>query len=354
MSITNKFPRSMVLSWLFARIGLFVALLLCSICANGTAMADEGVGVKAEVKRETVGKPLTTDGQEQVSMLSAHLLGQVQQARIALDANDSSGALQKIKKNLQLAGIIRSMIPKTHVTTLVRDVNGKVIYEDVSDVQDDTYVVYHKISEIDQTRMVTRDEKDGDKSGLKYQGSEFVDLDVVMDLGYVERRLQEAERLLATSPSEADRALADAQSNGTSVVTSMFESPLHDAHKAVQFAHESAERHEYKAAQANLNIARDYLAEYRDLIPASQHEELDRLRAEIEGTAAEISSTTERTHAKTTDTTQGLLQRLKNWTRNVSPAAKETTTAPKNGSQPTRPGRQPVPNPPAPTPPAAK
>jgi hypothetical protein len=322
-------------SLLVFRIGAVVPLLLSSICACEIVIADDDIGIKAEVKREQIGKALTAEGHEQVSMLSAHLLSQVQQARIALDANDSNGALQKIKKTLQLAGIIRSMIPKIHITTLVRDVNGKVIYEDVTDVQDDTYVVYHKLSEIDQSRLAKPEQKGEEKAGLKYQGSEFVDVDVVMDLGYVERRLQEAERLVATEPLEADRALAEAQSSGTSVVTSMFESPLHDAHKAVQFAHESAERHEYKAAQANLNIAREYLALYRDLVPASQHEEVDKLRAEIEKTASEVSGTTENTHAKTTETTQSLLKKIKNWTRNLPSTAKDATIAPKSDSSPT-------------------
>jgi len=318
------------------------ALLLASLLVDKAALMGQetqGSGIKTEIKREGFGNPLSSEDQHELSLLGAHLLGQIQQARIALDGNASDIATTSVKKSLQLVGIIRRVLPKTHVTTTVHDKGGKVLYEDAQDVQMEKFIVYHMLSEVDKSHLIDTDKRQGERAGgVQYEGSKLIDMDVVLDIGYVERRLREAERALPAKPEIAFRVLSDAQTRGTELTAAEFESPLFDAQEAVKYAHEAAERKEYKAAQSNLKIAREYIAMYRDLVPPGKHDEIDKLTAEISKAAADITESA--AHDRKTNVTKGLLDRIKKWTtRTVRPnkEQKEQPEATNKASEGTKP-----------------
>ncbi len=326
------------------RLSSVPVLLAGFLVDTRTTFAEEeqGSGIKTEIKRKEVSKPLTIEDQHQLSLLGAHLLGQIQQARIAMDGSAPDTALASVKKSLQLAGIIRSILPKTYVTMTVHDKGGKVLYEDSQYIQAEKILVFHMLSEVDKSHLHDADKKrDETKSDAQNDEKKFVDMDVVLDIGYVERRLKEAEKALPSKVDIAFRVLSDAQTGGTELTLAEFESPLHDAQEAVKSSHEAAERKDYKAAQSNLKIAREHLALYRDIVPPGHHEEIDKLGAEITKAANEITGAS--SHERVANVTKGILDRIKKWSAKAVRPRKAATESDKTPTTPSTPATSPTP-----------
>ncbi len=326
-------------------LGAAAGLLALSVIAGGHLRADDevgkgkkahkvGSGLKADVQTQVIGKPLSEDDARNVSILGTHLLHQVNRARRAIDGGDKDAANVAIDKALKVSELIHQLLPKTRVATTVKDAGGKVIYEDSEDVQADVITVLRQFIEVEITRPILESKKDAaEEEGREFEGHELIESDLIVNLSYIERRLHVAKRSLANDDddADADEALALAQSRGTEVKTIRIESPLQEAREALEFAHGAAKRQQYHVAEANLRIARGYLALYQQVVADdSAKSEIEELNKEIETVTHDITNTTPATHEKTTGSVERFRDRVAQWWKKASQAKPSTETSPKD------------------------
>jgi hypothetical protein len=275
-----------------------------------------GTRVTTQIQSETVRGATSEDEQRHITVLGAQLLHQINRARTAIDADDSAAANEAIQKARKALTLIQQMLPKKVVSTTVTDSDGTVVFEDAEDVQPSLVTISRSFTELDILRPLVESKKDSTEfQGEEFQGSAIIEADVVVNLAFIERRLREAERALAKDADRADQALALAQSEGTDLVITELESPLIEARQALQFAHSAAEQKQYRSAEANLRIARGYLLLHRETAPEAARDEIDKLSADIDSLAKQISGTTSASHQQNTERAKGILDRVEGWWR---------------------------------------
>src|SRR5947209_6612113 len=93
-------------------------------------------GYRTEVKSETKGT-LSQEDRRQVSLLAAQVFQHVDEARRALDADDPKQARAEVEKGREAIKAVRALLPRTTVRTRTTAPDGKVIYQDEREVQDD-------------------------------------------------------------------------------------------------------------------------------------------------------------------------------------------------------------------------
>jgi hypothetical protein len=93
-------------------------------------------GYRTEVTSETKGT-LSEEDRRQVALLTAQVFQHIDEAQGALDAGDTKQARKEVDKGRQAVGAIRALLPRTTVRTKTTAPDGKVIYEDEREVQED-------------------------------------------------------------------------------------------------------------------------------------------------------------------------------------------------------------------------
>jgi hypothetical protein len=281
---------------------------------EGSADNDASSGITTQVQRETEHGPPSEEEQRHISVLGAQVLRQVARARNAIDADDRVAAEEAVGKAQQALKIVRQMLPKSLVTTTVMNPKGDLLYEDTEEVQAEHVTVFRSFSAVDIVRPLIASKKNAaEVEGDEFEGGGLVEADVVVDLSFVERRLSAAKRTLSKDLAAADGALAEAQNRGTTLTIATIESPLAEAREALQFAHKAATSQEYRAAEANLRIARGYLSLYREVAPDASKDEVDALNKEIDATAQQIASTTTTNHKTATGSVKRILDKVNSW-----------------------------------------
>jgi hypothetical protein len=229
-------------------------------------------------------------------------------ASVLLDESQKEEARQELEKGVGLVGVIHRLLPTTIVTTVVRDENDKEVYRYVDCVQEDKIPLHQGLIAVNTLEPIA-DAKQGEATvhGVRLTEAELLHTSVLLDLQYVESKLNRALKLLNDKPADAAAQLQLAQSKGLEFVVNKQDDPLVAAQMALQLAERMAEEGREEAAKANLQLAKNYLEIYRGLLPKGSSEHIAKLMEEI-------SKLQERVGQKGAATTiRGYWDRVANW-----------------------------------------
>src|SRR4051794_17213355 len=208
-------------------------------------------GYRTEVRSETKGT-LNQEDRRQVSLLAAQVFQHVDGARRALDADDAKRARKEVDKGREAIKAVRALLPKTTVHTRTTAPDGKVIYEDEREVQDERVPLFEGMLHARTLAPIQEAQRDaGRVAGVRVVESESISTEVMADLGYVEGQLGRAARALDDKKAEdATRALYMAQIRGVDFRYNKEDSPLAEARDAIWLARRALEEDNNVQAQA--------------------------------------------------------------------------------------------------------
>jgi len=262
-------------------------------------------GYRTEVRSETRGT-LGQEDRRQAALLAAQVFQHVDEARRALDADDAKLARREIDKGRGAIRAIRALLPRTSVHTRTTAPNGEVIYEDEREVQEDRVPMFEGMLHVQTMAPIVAAKRDAaDVEGVQLVGTSLLSTQVMVDLGVVEAQLARAAKALeANKNAEASEALVAAQVRGVDFNYHKEDSPLAEARDAIWLAKRALEENNSAQARANLEIARQRLKIYREIMPEDRQKEVDQLLAEVgqldgkllqESSQAQPTSAAERT-----------------------------------------------------------
>jgi flagellin-specific chaperone FliS len=239
-------------------------------------------GYRTEVRSETKGT-LSQEDRRQVALLAAQVFQHVDEARRALDADDSARARKEVEKAREAVQVVRALLPRTTVRTRTTAPDGKVIYEDEREVQDHRIPLFEGMVHARTLAPIQAAQRDASRvAGVQVVESEAISTEVTADIGYVEAQLQRAAKALEDKKAEdASRALLLAQIRGVDFEYSKEDTPLAEARDAIWLAKRALEENNTAQAQANLGVARQQLELYRQVLPESKRQEVTQMLAEV-------------------------------------------------------------------------
>jgi len=239
-------------------------------------------GYRTEVKSETRGT-LSQDDRRQVSLLAAQVFQHVDEARKAADAEDAERAREEVNKGREAIQAIRALLPTTSVHTRTTAPDGKVIYEDRREVQEDQVPLYEGMVHARTLAPILAARRDSAQvAGVRVVESEAISTAVTADLDLVEAQLGKAARALDDKKSdEAAAALLLAQVQGVDIRYNKEDTPLAEARDAIWLAKRALEENNSVQAQANLSIARSRLEVYRQVLPEDQRQDVTQMLSEV-------------------------------------------------------------------------
>jgi flagellin-specific chaperone FliS len=239
-------------------------------------------GYRTEVKSETRGN-LGQEDRRQVSLLAAQVFQHVDEARRALVADDANRALKEVNKGREAIKAIRALLPRTTICTRTFAPDGKAIYEDEREVQDDRVPLFEGMVHARTLAPILEARRDaGEVAGVRVVESESITTEVMADLDLVESQLGRAAKALNDKkPDEAARALLLAQVQGVDIRYSKEDTPLAEARDAIWLARRALEENNIAQAQANLGVARQQLEIYRQVLPEGRRQEVTQMLSEV-------------------------------------------------------------------------
>jgi len=239
-------------------------------------------GYRTEVRSETRGN-LSQDDRRQVSLLAAQVFQHIDEARGAIDADDMKQARKEVQKGLEAIKAARMILPRMDVRTRTTAPDGKVIYEDEREVQDDRVPLFEGMLHARTLAPIQEAQRDaGRVAGVRVVESETISTEVTADLGYVEGQLNRAAKALDDKKTEdATRALYMAQIRGVDFRYNKEDSPLAEARDAIWLARRALEENNSVQAQANLSLARQRLEIYRQVLPEARRQDVTQMMTEV-------------------------------------------------------------------------
>ena len=208
-------------------------------------------------------------GREQASLLDGPgLRAHRQGAATAIDADDTKAALKEVNKGREAIRAIRAMLPRTTVHTRTTAPDGKVIYEDESEVQDEP----HPALRGDAARPDAGPdpggprERDGGRRRPRGRGGD--DRHARSSPTSTRSRASWRGRprpSRTTSRRTPPRSLAMALVRGIEVRLSKEDTELASARDAIWLARRSLEENNPAQALVNLAVARQRLRVYREV-----------------------------------------------------------------------------------------
>lgn len=271
-------------------------------------------GYQTEVTTETKGT-LSEEDRQQVALLTAQVFEHIDEARKALDAEDTSLARKEVDKGRQAIRVIRTLLPKTRVHTKTTAPDGLVIYEDQREVQDDRVPLFEgmlstktlapiaaaKEEAADNTQAATENkqaaanpkQEAAELKGVRLIRSETITTQVFADLDLVEAQLNKVAKALDQHKiDEAAKALAVAQVRGVEFRFNKEDTPLAEARDAMWLAKRSLEENNATQARANLTVARQSLQLYREIAPQERRKDVDQMLKEVDELEAKLGQET--------------------------------------------------------------
>ncbi len=119
-------------------------------------------------------------------------------------------------------------------------------------------------------------------AGVRVIESEAISTEVVADLEYVEAQLNKAAKALDNKKAEdAATALLMAQVRGVDFRYRKEDKPLAEARDAIWLAKRALEEDNSVQAQANLEIARQRLELYRQVLPEDRQGDVKQMMSEV-------------------------------------------------------------------------
>jgi hypothetical protein len=294
--------RTRLHSWGLGLITLAVALLLAGPAwgQQAKSAADEAKGgpvartfgaaggYHTEVTSETKGT-LCEEDRRQVALLTAQVFQHIDEAREALESDDIKRARHELGKGRQAIEVIRALLPRTIVHTRTKAPDGKVVYEDDREVQEDRVPLFEGMLHAQTLAPIVEAKRDAAEAnaaevkGVRLVESESIRTEALADLGVVESQLQRAAKALENNKADvASQALAVAQVRGVEFRYSKEDSPLAEARDAIWLARRSLEENNAEQARFNLNAARQRLRIYREVVPKDRQADVDRMLKEAD------------------------------------------------------------------------
>jgi hypothetical protein len=261
-------------------------------------------GYRTEVTSETEGT-LSQEDRRQVSLLAAQVFQHIDEARRALDADDAKSAHKEVDKGRQAIKAIRALLPKTTVHTKTTAPDGKVIYEDQREVQEDQVPLFEGMlsaktlapivaAKQDAANNNKQDKQDAaEVKGVRLVSAETITTQVLADLNVVEAQLNRVAKALDENKADdAAKALAMAQVRGVEFYYSKEDTPLAAARDAMWLAKRSLEENNAVQARANLTVARQSLRLYREIAPQERRKDVDQMLKEVDELEAKLGKET--------------------------------------------------------------
>src|SRR3954451_23441856 len=154
-------------------------------------------GYRTEVKSESKGT-LNQEDRRQVSLLAAQLFQHVDEARRALDADDAKQARGEVEKGREAIRAVRALLPRTTVHTRTTAPDGKVVYEDEREVQEERVPLFEGMVHARTFAPILAARRDATQvTGVRVVESEAISTEVMADLDYVDAQLGKASRALS-------------------------------------------------------------------------------------------------------------------------------------------------------------
>jgi hypothetical protein len=252
-----------------------------------TGTYGSGKNYKTTVERQSAGE-LSAEDLHQASLLSSQLLMHLNAAARHCTDGRGDSAKPEIEKAQSLAGIVRTLLPTTTVTTIVKDAQGNEVYRDAQKVQDDQVPIFSGAVAVEVIEPLLEAKKDqAALKGLKLADADVIHTAVLADLSYLERKLNRAAQLL-DKPIEAAAQLALAQTLGVRFTAHKEDSPLVEVEHALRLAERMVQEKKFDGAKANLQLAKLRLEAYRGLVGPNEARPAADLEKEIEKVSSEI------------------------------------------------------------------
>jgi hypothetical protein len=290
-----------------------------NVNTSSTNSYGSGKQYKTTIERHSEGE-LSAEDLHQASLLTSQLLIHLNEATQQMADAQGQEARSKIEKAGLLAKVVRSLLPVTVVTTVVKDTHGKEIYRDVQHVQDDQIPIFSGAVAVEVVEPIVEAKRDeATLKGVKLADADLIRTAMLVDLSYVERKLKRAVDLLS-KPQEAAAELALAQTQGIRFHAHKEDSPLVQVQHALRLAERQVREKKYEGARANLQLAKVQLEAYRALIDDAAGKPVADMEKEIQKLSGELQS------AGTADKIRGLWDRVAGSFKREAGQAHQTST----------------------------
>jgi hypothetical protein len=320
--LTINTVRSTAMALCLGSLALSGPILQAAEQANPTSSSyGSGKNYKTTVERKSGGE-LSAEDLHQASLLSSQMLVHLNAAATHCLDGKGDSAKPEIEKAQALAGIIRSLLPVTTVTTTVKDAQGTEVYRDEQKVQNDQIPIFSGSIALEVVEPIVEAKRDqAAVKGLKLADADVIHTAMLADLSYLERKLARAAQLL-NKPEDAAAQLALAQAVGIRLSMHKEDSPLVEVQHALRLAERMVQEKKYDGAKANLQLAKLRLEAYRGLVGTAEAKPAADLEKEIEKISGEIEK------PGVADRIRGTWNKATSWFKRESGQAHDTTNAP--------------------------
>jgi hypothetical protein len=183
------------------------------------------------------------------------------------------------------------MLPRMTIHTKTTAPDGKVIYEDEREDQDARVALFEGIIHKQMLAPILAARRNAVQvAGVHLIEAETVVTEAVADLDTIEPELKRAAKALQDNnkPESATKALALALVRGVQVVYSKEDSELASARDAIWLAQRALKENNAAEALVNLEITRQRLQLYRELVSQDQRREVDQMLREVAQLEAQL------------------------------------------------------------------
>ena len=238
-----------------------------------------GKAYQTTVERQTAGE-LSAQDLNQASLLTSRIVKHLNEAVQGLNDQNTDGAKSEIEKAQKLVKVVRDLLPVTTAITIVKDAGGKED-RDVDKVQDDRIPLYSGMLAMEVVEpIMDAQAADAALKGLRLADATVIHTAVLVDLGFIERKLNRAAALL-DKPADALAQLVLAQTHGIEMVVNKTDSPLVQVQHALRLAERMVAEGKQEAARENLKLAQVQLGTYRALLGQEAGQVVKRLEDDI-------------------------------------------------------------------------
>lgn len=270
---------------------LFILALTVSADSTDSPASKEDVLVRTYGKegsyrtevRSANGGVLSDEDRRQVSLLTAQVFQHIEQAQRALEGDNVNHGRDEVAMGQRAIKAVRSLLPTTSVHTKTCAPDGEIIYEDKRDVQENRVPLFEGMLSTKTMAPIVAAKQDAvDIKGVRLVGSETITTEAFAHLDYVEGQLGKAAKALKDDNIElALTSLNLAQVRGVEFRFRKEDTPLAAARDALWLVKRALEENNSAQARANLNVARQQLELYRQLVPEGHRQDVTQMMTEV-------------------------------------------------------------------------